>query len=256
VSDKSSQMVLAALSRALAEPAGLPLHGTKSAPGLFASTALGRQAALRCKEEGYLQTITATDPPKGKTAPEVCVLTEKGMTFLLGQVSPRHVLEDFVRVLEARQTQVGELLTLAGRTHATLDALKANAEKVLHHLLSASATPLSGASSNGSIQPGTNGLAAPPADETALLLDFLARWQTSSASEDCPLPELFRQARAAAPALIIGRFHDALRRLHDDGQIYLHPWTGPLYEIPEPSYALLVGHEVAYYASKRMKDEG
>jgi len=29
------------------------------------------------------------------------------------------------------------------------------------------------------------------------------------------------------------------------------PWTGPLYDLPEPHFALLVGHEVAYYASSR-----
>ena len=39
--------------------------------------------------------------------------------------------------------------------------------------------------------------------------------------------------------------------LHETSQVYLHPWTGPLYDIPEPPYALLVGHEVAYYASVR-----
>ena len=30
-------------------------------------------------------------------------------------------------------------------------------------------------------------------------------------------------------------------------------WTGPLYAIPEPPLALLVGHEIAYYASPRLK---
>jgi hypothetical protein len=49
----------------------------------------------------------------------------------------------------------------------------------------------------------------------------------------------------------IGQFHDGLRRLHDGATIYLHPWTGPLYELPEPRFALLVGHEIAYYASSR-----
>ena len=51
----------------------------------------------------------------------------------------------------------------------------------------------------------------------------------------------------------LGGFHDALRRLHRSGRVYLHPWTGPLYSLPDPSYALLVGHEVAYYASSQVK---
>jgi hypothetical protein len=65
------------------------------------------------------------------------------------------------------------------------------------------------------------------------------------------LPELYRQARRADPGLSLGAFHDGLREFHAAGRLYLHPWTGPLYEIPEPACALLVGHEVAYYASPR-----
>ena len=52
--------------------------------------------------------------------------------------------------------------------------------------------------------------------------------------------------------MTVGRFHDALRQLYEMNRVYLHPWTGPLYEIPEPLYALLAGHEIAYYASPRI----
>ena len=68
---------------------------------------------------------------------------------------------------------------------------------------------------------------------------------------DCPLPDLCRRLRADHPSLTIGQFHDGLRELHDREQVYLHPWTGPLYALPEPAFALMVGHEVAYYASER-----
>ena len=44
---------------------------------------------------------------------------------------------------------------------------------------------------------------------------------------------------------------DGVMRLHAAGTVYLHPWTGPLYALPEPALALLVGHNVAYYASPR-----
>jgi hypothetical protein len=66
------------------------------------------------------------------------------------------------------------------------------------------------------------------------------------------LPELFRRLRDAYPSLTVGQFHDRLRLLHRGEKIYLHPWTGPLYELPEPACALLVGHEIAYYASLRV----
>ena len=81
----------------------------------------------------------------------------------------------------------------------------------------------------------------------------LAAWQDAGALNDCPLPELYRRLRPDSPRLTIGQFHDRLRRLHHDGQIHLHPWTGPLYELPEPALALLVGHEIAYYASLRVE---
>ena len=69
-----------------------------------------------------------------------------------------------------------------------------------------------------------------------------------SGPTDCPLPELFR-AVASAEALTIGAFHDCLRQLHADGAVSLPAWTGPLYALPEPQYALLIGHGIAYYAS-------
>ena len=92
-----------------------------------------------------------------------------------------------------------------------------------------------------------------PAATDGLIADIkgrLAEWHASAeASQDCPLPTLF--AKLEGTGASIGQFHDALRQLHDDHQIYLHPWTGALYAMPDPAYALLVGHEIAYYASTR-----
>jgi hypothetical protein len=236
VADKPTHLVLAALGRAAAEPAGLPLFASKSVAGLFAATAAGRQAAQRCQDEDYLRLLRSET--KGKTPLDYYVLTEKGLAHLLSQSSPRHLLEDLVRVLEARQAQASELLAAARQMQTTLDGLKANAEQVLRQL-----------------PPAANGTAAAPPNEgwKEAALAFLERWQVSGSSEDCPLPELFRQARQTAPSLSLGCFHDGLRQLHDGEQIYLHPWTGPLYAIPEPPLALLVGHEIAYYASPRLK---
>jgi hypothetical protein len=235
LADKSTQLLLDALSRAVAEPSGLPLYGTRAAPGLFPSTPPGKQAAQRCKEEGWLRVVDTQT--RGKTVCERCTLTEKGLAFLLSQVSPRHVLEDFVRALEARQGQVHELLAMAQQTQASVASLQTAAEKVLGQI---DAAP-----------PGQPGLPAAANPWTGAALEHLARWQKTRTSEDCPLPDLYHHAEQASPGLSIGRFHDGLRQLHDEGHIYLHPWTGPLYEIPQPPYALLVGHEIAYYASRR-----
>jgi hypothetical protein len=238
LADKSTQLVLEALGRAVADPDGVPLHGNKTAPGLFAANAAGKQAAQLCKDQGYLHVVRTET--KGKTTHEVCALTEKGLAYLLNQVSPKQVLEGFVRTLESRQGQVGELLGAVRKMQAGFDALKTTAEKVLQQVNKpTTATVGPGHSINGC------------ETWTGAVLSYLTRWQASGAPEDCSLPDLYRQAKKAAPPLSIGQFHDALRRLYDQQQIYLHPWTGPLYDIPEPPYALLVGHEIAYYASIR-----
>jgi hypothetical protein len=81
------------------------------------------------------------------------------------------------------------------------------------------------------------------------VLNYLRQWHAQKVQEDCPLPELYREVCRHAPELTPGQFHDGLRELHAQERIYLHPWTGPLYELPEPELALLSGHAVAFYAS-------
>jgi hypothetical protein len=279
VADKSSQLVLSALSRAAAEPSGVPLHGGKSSPGLFPSTAAGKQAAQRCAAEGFLRPAAAPAPapaavaaayagappgpgeaPPRKTRPAAVpyMLTDKGLAHLLGQLSPREVLEDFVRVLESRQGQACELLDAARQMQAGIEALKASAERVLENVTrpeSPGAAPAAPAPNYVWQAEPAGPPSASDAAWDAALVDALARWRASGASEDCPLPHLFHQACSAAPDLTVGRFHDALRRLYDAGRVYLHPWTGPLYALPEPPYALLVGHEIAYYASLKGSPE-
>jgi hypothetical protein len=225
------------LSRAAADPSGVPLYGSKKAPGLFATTAAAKQVAERCKEEGYLRVLQSE--ARGKRLLEICTVTEKGMAYLLSQVSPRQVLKDLVRGLEARQALVGELVMAARQWQTGLITLQANVDKILHQIDKPASIAGPAPSGNGSDA------------WLAGVVAYLVQWQASGASGDCPLPDLYRLAQSAASGLTIGHFHDGLRRLHDQERIYLHPWTGPLYEIPEPPYALLIGHEIAYYASIR-----
>jgi hypothetical protein len=236
LADKSTQLVLDALSRAVADPAGVALHGSKKTPGLFAPTAPAKQAAQRCKDEGYLRVVRTET--KGKRVTEICALTEKGLAYLLSQVSPKQVLEDLVRALEMRRSQVSEVVAAARQTQGSFEALKSITEKVLQQVGKPGAVV---------VPPSANG----SSNWHGMVLSHLARWQESGAMEDCPLPDLYRRSQQAAPGLTIGQFHDGVRQLHDREQIYLHPWTGPMYAIPEPPYALLVGHEIAYYASLR-----
>src|SRR5262245_55790304 len=122
MADKSTQLLLEGLGRAAAQPTGLPLYGSKSAPGLFTATTASKQAAQRGKEEGLLRTVRTET--RGRTPLEVCAITEKGLAYLLHQVSPRQVLEEFVRALRDRQTQTDELLSAACRMQEGFDALR------------------------------------------------------------------------------------------------------------------------------------
>jgi hypothetical protein len=222
VADKSTQLLVEALTRAVGDPTGLPLHAGKSSPGLFPSTTAAKALAQRCKEEELVRVVRTES--RGKAVQEVCAITDKGLAYLSGHVSPHALLKDLVRAVEAREAQLAELVGAARQAQAGLDGLKGIAEKVLRQL---------------------DGAAG---DWTAAALEHLKQRQ---AAEDCSLPELYRAARQARPSLTLGEFHDGLRQLAEAGKIYLHPWTGPLYALPEPPCALLVGHEVAYYASVR-----
>jgi hypothetical protein len=268
VADKTTPLVLAALGRAAAG-AAWPLHGSRSAPGLFPATTAGKQAAQRCRDEGFLDEVPAEPsclPEAGgngtatvarKKAAALFAITDKGLTYLLSQVSPRAALEGILAALELRKGELGGVAEMARRALDATESLRANAEKVLTQV------PAAGPSSNGHLKALFSSFLGEPArpaaaptgksdaDLEAHLKDELARWQKADAVEDCPLPHLYRHALARLPGLTIGRYHDALRRLLEAGTIYLHPWTGPLYQLPEPPYALLVGHEVAYYASLR-----
>src|SRR5213596_1464453 len=71
LADKTTSLILDALSRAVADPAGVPLHG-KTASGLFTTTAAAKQAAQRCKDEGFLRIVRTET--KGKTLHEICAI--------------------------------------------------------------------------------------------------------------------------------------------------------------------------------------
>jgi len=243
MADKSTPLILEALGRAAAVPAGVPLYGGKGTLGLFAKSATAKQLARRCMDAGLLRVVRTES--RGKTVQEICALSEQGLAYLLDQASPKKVLEDLMRGLEARQGQIADLVATAQQLQASLEALKGIAEKIFHQVRHSAAT--SGAAAcNGSAT------AARDSDAwVASVLVHLRSWRGSGALEDCPLPELYRAAQRNGPALSIGHFHDGIRRLHAQHQLYLHPWTGPLYELPEPALALLIGHEIAYYGSLR-----
>ena len=256
MADKSSRLIRDALSRAAVEPEGCALVASKSEPGLFPGTSPARIAAERCKSEGYLQVVRTES--KGKSAREICVLTDKGREYLVRHSNPREVLEDLVRVLESRQTDVETLVNAAEKMRQSLDKMQGVVAEMTSRMLEPNPVTLNGSLANGVPMNGSALLLAPPPPSATTATDSLiaeikaklAEWHVAGGSEDCPLPELYRRLETAGNTSI-GQFHDSLRQLYDDRMIYLHPWTGPLYALPEPAFALLVGHEIGYYASIR-----
>lgn len=250
MADKLTYQITDALTRLAAEPGGLPLYSSKADAGLFPNTAVAKPAAQKCLAD---ELVRAAD---GKRF----ALTEKGWDFLLAAVNPKQVLEDFVRVLEARQGEVGELLATARRMAESLQGLKDAVARVLPTVSAARVQPTPLTSGRGEeelplpFSPLTSGRGAGGvglcAPTFTLAPAVVAHLRARTAATDCPLPELFRAVAQNAP-LTIGEFHDCLRQLHTDGALSLPAWTGPLYALPEPQFALLIGHGIAYYASLR-----
>lgn len=237
--DKSVALMVEGLSRAATAPQGVPLFGQRKTPGLFARTAAAQTAARRCLDTGYLQVVGVET--KGKSAFDLCTITEKGVSFLLRQTSPQSVLESLSHAITAQGAASPQLVAevqSCQETYATL-------EQQLGHLVTHLHQP---AATNGAV-PHLNGNGKPQAnvDWRGFVVPFLREWESKRPHQDCPLPELYRHLCHHAPDLTIGQFHDGLRQMFAAGQVRLYPWTGPLHELPEPALALLVGHAVAFY---------
>jgi hypothetical protein len=267
VADKLTQQITDALTRAAAEPNGTPLYASKTDAGLFPNTAAAKPAAQKCLADDLLHVV-GTDS-RGKTLRDLYYLTEKGWEFLLVAVNPKQVLEDFVRVLEARQGEVGELLESARSMADSLQGLKDAVARVLPGVCMARLSANSDRAVGGATlpppvalrvhqapdravgvhhEPAVALLDAPPvADLAPAIVAYLAE---RAGATDCPLPELFG-ALPLTDTPTIGQFHDCLRQLHAAGTVSLPAWTAPLYAMPEPQFALLIGHSIAYFASLR-----
>ena len=248
MADSTDASILTALTRAAAAPAGFPLFASKTSAGLFPATAPGRTAARRAADAGYLTTTV-----ENKT--ELGTVTVKGLDHLLAEANPKPVLDDFVRVLERRESQVAALAAAAKDMTEELAAMKRVVAAVMPKVMSGRLssphplTPVPEGKGEQDFSPFPQGTGA--GGLGGFILARLTDW-ADTAGEDCPLPVLYRDLPGRTS---VGAFHDAIRELHANGSIYLHPWTGPLYALPEPTLALLVGHEVAYYASDR-KEKG
>lgn len=245
--EKNRDTIAAGLTRALSAPQGLPLLAPRRS-GLFTNTATGKQAAQAALEAGLLvQLRTVT---KGKTTTPICILSDRGLDFLRGLAPPRELIPHLTKAVEASGPELARLQHEVEQLRLAFENLR----NWLPTLLSGPtpSRPPAEVERNGSHLPAaTPPRCSSPPDLDLVLLEHLDRWQQHHAGDDCPLPELWRRAQQFDPDGTLGRFHDVIRRWHTSGLVHLHPWTGPLHELPEPGIALLVGHAIIYYVSRR-----
>ncbi|MEZ6141104.1 MAG: hypothetical protein R3B84_11085 [Zavarzinella sp.] len=244
MSDKSTRMILDALSKAVSEPAGFALFATKGEPGLFPANTTARFAADQAKNAGWLQVIS--EDTRGKQPVEICTITPAGREYLVAQSNPTQLLEDCVRVLELKSEELANIQGTLQHLETAISSLKLLVTDCISQL----ATDRKIAVPSRPTQV-VDQAAKPMEALPGFVMNQLKQWAMGDrTSPDYPLPQLY-QAVTTQQHISIGAYHDLLRGMHQQAQIYLHPWTGPLYTLPEPQFALLVGHEVAYYASQR-----
>src|SRR4051812_17135752 len=170
LADKIESLIIDAMRRVATEPAGLPLLAPRKDGGLFPATASGRAAAERACSRVWLI----------ESDPEHWTLSEVGQRQLAEWASPKQVLDDCVRAIEARREDLEKIAATLSRLNINLSGMK---------MLIARIT-----------QP----------DATSLrdsVVEILSQWE---AGQDCSLPELFRRVTATESSCTIGEFHDVL----------------------------------------------
>jgi hypothetical protein len=227
---KHFALLLEGLAHALAESTGFPLYQTRSGGGLWPGNALGKAAAKEALECGWLAKVRSET--RGKSSIDYVVITPAGQQYLLEQGDPKPLLEAVQASLHERARQLEQLHTSIRLYQHDLDTLQARLEVLADKIHSPRVLAAK--------------ITVPAWPER--LTAYLQTRQQARPAEDCPLSELFEQAKTLAPELTVGEFHDGLRQLQQERRIALQPWTGPLHELPEPKLALLQGHSLAYYA--------
>ena len=232
-------LVEAALRRALVEPAGRLLYTSKEGePGLFPATAPGRRASAKALQERYLESA----PDVGA---ECARITVKGREKIAGSLCTKTILEDFVRVLEHRQGIARQMLAGAQKQIDQLDRMQAGLGELRSALLGEEPprSPQTAEAAHNSNKPVAVQLLA---GALGMVRDFLAEHERCSGA-DLLLFQLYDHLTGRLGPISLGEFHDQLRVWHGEGFVALHPWTGPLYQMPRPEVALLTGHEIACY---------
>jgi hypothetical protein len=212
---------------------------------MFPASASGREAARLAQERCLVRPLS--DETSGKQTARPWTISEAGLAHWLKQNDPTRAVKTVGDAIAGCRHELAEL---GKRTEAC--------QEYLSRLSCAVESAFAGSQRSALPSPpeadrvGNGAPKTPPrTDAPTAILETLRAWHDAG---DCPLPVLLEKVKAGCPDMSLGAFHDALRTLRDRAAIHLHPWTGPLYELPDPTVALLAGHEIAYYASAREPD--
>jgi hypothetical protein len=248
--DAEDSALLAALRKALAEPAEQRLYRRGKHGGLFKTRSEATVAAAqRALHDGLIEVVRTES--RGKLPTEWVRLTPAGVHYLHAHESPRAVLEELRRALRLSRSGAPALIDAIDRKIGNvadqltgdvrrlvqrLDALATRVEEALRRVDAPAAALANGVAH-----------AVPWAAEALHYLD--ERSQSGPASH-CPLPELFAAVRERRPNLSLREFHDGLRRLTEFRALTLEPFAGPPDQLLQPEFALLEGARVLYFVRK------
>src|SRR5262245_5388679 len=103
MADATTDIIVAALKRALAEPGEQRLFKSGKLAGLFPGrSGASAEAAIRALREGLIETVRTET--RGKTVVEWARATPRGVAFLHAHESPRAVLRELLDALRTAQT--------------------------------------------------------------------------------------------------------------------------------------------------------
>ncbi len=216
-------IILHALSFALESAGVCSLFNKKGVQGLFPLSASGKLAAKYCFEMRLLKVVEQSTKP----FTEMVKITRLGIRAVLEGIKIDRLLENASAIIESPTEK--SVINPANDDMAFYQSLAKVAGSIALKL----GAPLTEDFSS-------------PAKHIFILLK---EWSDSGRAGDCQLNYLYQHLSPLCPGITPGAFHDALRNLRQKKLIELHPWTGPLYEIPKPELALMAGHEIACYAS-------
>src|SRR5262249_38414015 len=117
---KYQSLLLAGLAQSYASPGMLSLHSTRSQPGLFPASALGKAAAAAAMQSDWLQSVRIET--KGKTTINYVKLTEAGSQYLLEQTDPKPLLDQVQSTLKAEDVRLQNVQAQVRDAFRTIEA--------------------------------------------------------------------------------------------------------------------------------------